>query len=131
MVMRLDQMPPCEHRGELDADKKHFPCSHPVVARGKSNAADLPQVHFSTCMSCKFVGWDGARAVAGYRQRNDDQPTPEDFAARVAACEACPVRKNNYCPPAGSDCNLQTKLSRCHFRCPVGRFDSLPVEEGF
>lgn len=119
MTIRLDQLPPCSKRSV--PDDAHFQCEHPVVAGGKPFIA----VHYSQCQQCKFAGWDAEQAKRTYRQRNDDLATRADFASRVDICNQCEIRSDNYCKPAGANCNLTTKLSKMRFECPIGKFSAI------
>lgn len=119
MTFRLDQLPACSFRS---GDMPHFTCTHEIV-RGKMESVP---VHYANCQQCKFAGWDAALSARTYRQRVDEMPTRAQFAERVGVCDGCSVRQDNYCPPAGQNCNLTTKLARSSFACPLGKFGSLP-----
>lgn len=102
-------------------DRPCFACSHPLVRGGQLFAA----VYEANCRECVYVGFDGIALRRDYRQQHDLQPTEEEHADRVDACEPCESRIDNYCPLAGGNCNLVQKLTKGSFSCPAGKFGEI------
>jgi hypothetical protein len=105
-----------------------FYCSHPRI-RGPKREETVLRL---TCMECEFSQWSPEMAKANYFRRRVASPTTEQYAFRIAFCDQCEFRRENYCPKAGGACGLLSSLAKSSFECPeefFGQINNVPTEE--